>query len=114
MDYKNEVLKQKNVTILTEDTHKQADVTFDTMYSADDYDLFVMYENWNVNNVEEQVFMYEENLKIALHDYIADIRDISKNDDSETLIKIGCWEEEEIDEIVDWETIYKESKVVSK
>ena len=56
--------------------------------------------------------MYEENLKIALHDYIADIRDISKNDDSETLIKIGCWEEEEIDEIVNWETIYKESKTI--
>tara|TARA_R110001583_G_scaffold128_12_gene1329 strand:- start:284 stop:622 length:339 start_codon:yes stop_codon:yes gene_type:complete len=110
MNYKNEVLKQKNITILTEDTHKQTDVTFEKMYSADDYDLWGMYEKWNITIVEEQVFMYEENLKIALHDYIADIRDISKNDDSETLIKIGCWEEEEIDEIVNWETIYKESK----
>ena len=100
MNYKNEVLKQKNITILTEDTHKQTDVTFEKMYSADDYDLWGMYEKWNITIVEEQVFMYEENLKIALHDY------------SETLIKIGCWEEEEIDEIVNWETIYKESKTI--
>jgi len=104
MDYKKEVLKRKKLHLdFVGDS--EFDYCIDTMNSNDGNEFYVIFsDNSFILDDEARVFFNEDAIKEELIGIIKDI-EVLENDEDITKISVLTWDEEEMDEFINWEEL---------
>lgn len=88
-----------------------AAVTFETKYSSDGYPLFLAnYNNDEQGEMGVKIFMYEDNFKIEMYDYIRDRLSLTEEGyfKPQTIVVLA-YDEEDFDKQMDWKDFHKQT-----
>ena len=107
-EYRQEVCDKLNIEILLS-THHKGDITLDIFHTQDDYEVYAMYEGYNVKDISQEVYYYEENLISAVEDLIMDAYT-----NGGLIIQVHCWDDEEITRFISWEDLHDNLRALEK
>ena len=111
--FRQSVCEKLNIEINIDGSYHKGDITLDIFHTSDDYEVYAMYEGYNVKDISQEVFYYEENLASAFENLLMD-----SYTNGGLQVQVYCWDDEEMTDKICWEDLYdniialeKESKL---